>query len=727
MNAPLNTGFTVRTKVRLVRQTEMTECGLACLAMVAGTFGLNVDLGSLRRRFQPSLRGVSLRALIAIADQLGLTARAVKVPLEGLKNLHTPAVLHWDMNHFVVLAEVRRGKALIHNPDGQSRWFSLAELSEHFTGVALELRPADNFERGEQRERLRLSQLWRRMTGLKSALLQVFVLSIVMQAFVLASPYYMQVAIDNALPALDKNLLSVLALGFGLFTLINAGASLLRSFVLLSAGSSLSYGVASNIARRLFRLPVGWFEKRHVGDILSRFQSVTPIQQALTQGAIAAVIDGALAVLILAIMLFYSIELTLIAVTAFVLYAVVRAVSFSLQRDAQEEVIIASGKEQTAMVESVRGIVTLRLFNWETARHALWQSRLTDSVNASIHLSRIGIWQTAGNTLIFGLENIFTIWLAIGFVISGGFSVGMVFAYIAYKTQLVQRVSSLIDQGIAFRMLGLHLGRLSDIALADQDLSFAQAPIIRQRLEGHIELRNVYFRYSPADPWVLNGVSLMVEPGDHIAITGPSGGGKSTLVKLILGLLEPDSGEILVDGLPLKQFGYANYRGQVGAVLQDDHLFAGSIADNIALFEDATDQERIVQSAKAAAIHEDVTRMPMGYETLVGDMGSSISGGQKQRLLLARALYRQPRLLVMDEGTSHLDVGRETSINATLATMSISRIIVAHRAETIRAADRILVADQGKLFELPDELRQGVAASGQSVTEHHESVRAING
>ena len=699
MNAPLHTGFTAAKRVRLVRQTEMTECGLACLAMIAGSYGFDVDLGSLRRRFQPSMRGASLKSLIAMADAMGLSARAVKLPLEELANLHVPAVLHWDMNHFVVVERVKRGKVLIHNPDGRSRWCGLAEVSKHFTGVALELRPADDFETGRQRQTLKLSQLWRRMTGLKRALVQTLVLSLVMQAFVLASPYYMQVALDSVLPALDHDLLTVLALGFGLFTLINGGASLLRSFVLLSAGSSLGYGVASNIARRLFRLPVDWFEKRHVGDILSRFQSVTPIQQALTQGAVGALIDGVLAVLILAVMLFYSIKLTLIALAAFALYAIVRVISFAAQRDAQEEAIVASGKEQTTMVESVRGIVTLRLFNRESARHALWQTKLADSVNANIHLSRIGIWQSVANTLLFGLENILTIWLAIGLVISGGFSVGMVFAYLAYKTQFTQRAASLIDQAINFRMLGLHLDRLSDIALADQDSGFNQPPVARTDLSGRVELRNVRFRYSPTDPWVLDGINLVIEPGEHLAITGPSGGGKSTLVKVMLGLLEPDSGEVLVDGLPLKQFGYSHYREQVGAVLQDDHLFGGSIADNIALFEDSPNMERIFGAAQAAAIHDDIARMPMGYETLVGDMGSSLSGGQKQRLLLARALYRGPALLVMDEGTSHLDSIRERAINETVAKSGITRIIVAHRAETIAAAERLAIVDRGRLHE----------------------------
>jgi ATP-binding cassette, subfamily B, bacterial CvaB/MchF/RaxB len=694
----LELGFLTRSRVRLIRQTEVAECGLASLTMVANYHGLDIDLGTMRRRFVPSLRGAALRSLIGLADKIGLTPRAVKLPLEQLANLYVPAVLHWDMNHYVVLERVKGGKALIHNPDGRSTWMPLAEVSDHFTGVALELRPSDNFETCKQRERLKLSQLWRRMTGMKRALAQVLVLSLVLQAFVLASPYYMQIAIDNALPALDNDLLTVLAIGFGLFTFINAGASLLRSFVLLVAGTTLGFGLASNVARRLFRLPIDWFEKRHTGDILSRFQSIGPIQNMLTQGAVAAIVDGVMAVLTLALMLWYSPLLALIAVIAFALYGLTRIISFSFEREAQEAAIITGGKEQTTLIETLRGMTTLRLFGRETLRHAFWQTRLTDAVNSDVRVARIGIWQSTANVVIFGIENIVTIWLAIGFVISGaGFSVGMVFAFLAYKTQFIQKSAALIDQAIAFKMLGLHLERLSDIALSDEDKSFGQSAEIETVLKGRIELRNVFYRYAPSDPLVLEGVDMVVEPGDYVAITGPSGGGKSTLVKLLLGLVEPDSGELLIDGLPLSRFGHKSYHEQVAAVLQEDSLFAGSLADNIALFDESVDMERVVAAAAAASIHEDVSRMPMQYETLVGDMGSTLSGGQKQRVLLARALYRKPKLLVMDEGTAHLDTMHEQAVNAAIGAMGITRIIIAHRRETIEAAERILVMDNGKL------------------------------
>ncbi|MEN9682740.1 MAG: hypothetical protein RLZZ427_491 [Pseudomonadota bacterium] len=707
----LDLGFLTRSRVRLVRQTEIAECGLASLTMVANFHGLDVDLGTMRRRFAPSLRGAALKTLIGLADRIGLTPRAVKLPLEQLPNLHVPAVLHWDMNHYVVLERVKGGakgfRALIHNPDGRSTWMPLEEVSQHFTGVALELRPSNDFQTGRHRERLRLSQLWQRMTGMGQALVQVLVLTLVLQAFVLASPYYMQLAIDQALPALDHDLLTVLALGFGLFTVINAGASLLRSFVLLVAGTTMSFGLASNIARRLFRLPVDWFEKRHTGDILSRFQSIGPIQTFLTQGAVGALVDGALAILTFGLMLWYSPLLALVAAIAFALYAVVRLISFSFEREAQEASIITHGKEQTTLIETLRGMTTLRLFGRETLRHALWQTKLTDAVNSDVRLARIHIWQATANTLIFGLESIVTIWLAVGFVINGaGFSVGMVFAYISYKTQFMQKAAALIDQGIAFKMLGLHLERLSDIALSDEDKSFGANAEFATDLKGRIELRQVFYRYSPSDPFVLDGADLVIEPGEHVAITGPSGGGKSTLVKLLLGLVEPEAGDVLVDGLPLARFGYKSFHAQIAAVLQEDSLFAGSLAENIALFDDALDMERVIAAAVAASIHDDIARMPMQYETLVGDMGSTLSGGQKQRVLLARALYRQPKVLVMDEGTAHLDAAHEQAVNAAIAAMGITRIIIAHRQETIAQAGRVLVMVGGKLHDLKALIEQ---------------------
>lgn len=709
----LELGLITRSRVRHIRQSEIAECGLACIAMVAGFHGLDIDLGSLRRRVPPSPRGAPLRTLMEISDKVGLTPRAVTLPLEELDDLSVPCILHWDMNHYVVLERVRGKKAIIHNPDGSSGPMTLNEVSKHFTGVALELQPSENFQRGNFREKLRLSQLWQRMTGVKRAIAQVLVLTLVLQAYILATPYYMQIAIDNALPALDLDLLAVLAVGFGLFTLINVGASLLRAFVLLVAGTTLGFSLSSNIARRLFRLPVDWFEKRHTGDILSRFQSVSPIKNLLTQGAVAALVDGLMAILTLTLMFWYSGVLATIALVAFISYCIVRAVSFSFEREAQEASIIMRGKEQSTLIETLRGITTLRLFGRETLRHALWQTKLTDSVNADVRMARISIWQTTANTFVFGLESIVTIYLAVSFVISGdGFSIGMVFAYMAYKSQFIQKATALVDNAVAFRMLGLHLERLSDIALSDEDRSFGDSLHRETELKGQIELRDVFYRYARTDPLVLKGINLIVRQGEFVAVTGQSGGGKTTLVKVLLGLLEPESGQILIDGLPLDRFGHKSYHQQIAAVLQEDSLFAGTLADNIALFDENLDEERVMRAAVAASIHDDISRMPMTYETLVGDMGSTLSGGQKQRVLLARALYREPRILIMDEGTAHLDVEHERAVNSAISEMGITRIVIAHRKETIEAAERLLIMSRGELHEAGREIEAGEDVSG---------------
>jgi ATP-binding cassette subfamily B protein RaxB len=361
-----------------------------------------------------------------VADRLDLVARPVKLPLEQLRSLAVPAILHWDLNHYVVLERVRRDRALIHDPAGRTSWMPLSEVSHHFTGVALELATGDGFVPARERVDVRLSALWGRLRGLGGALGQVLVLSLVMQAFILALPYYTQLAIDRVLPAGDHDLLVVLAMGFGMFLLVNVGAGFLRGFVLLAAGSRLGFGISTNVARRLFRLPVEWFERRETGDVLSRFQSVGPIQQALVEGAVGAILDGLLAVTTLVLLFVYSPTLAAIAVGALLLYVLVRYITFAAERAAQEALIVTAGKEQTTLIESLRGIVALRLTGREMARHALWQTRLADRTNSAIRIGRIGAWQSSANALVFGIENILAIYLAVSLVLSGGFSVGMV-------------------------------------------------------------------------------------------------------------------------------------------------------------------------------------------------------------------------------------------------------------------------------------------------------------
>ena len=691
--------FLRRSRIRLQRQTEIAECGIACLAMVASYHGLRTDIASLRASFAPSSRGTPLQQLIEIADEIGLLPRPVTVSLENIRYLRCPAILHWDMTHYVVLEHVNGKKCLIHDPARFSRNMMLSELSDHFTGVALELMPGGMFERADRRQKLSLSRLWRTITGLRRALLQIFLLTLVMQAYTFALPYYTQIAIDQVLPSDDVSLLSVLAFGFTMFLLVNAGANLLRSLVLLAAGANFGFGVSNNIVGKLFRLPLSWFDKRHVGDILSRFQSVRPIQDLLINGAVATVIDGAMALLLLIVMFFYNITMALVAVGAFVLYLLVRILTYPIERRAQEDVIIAAGFEQTTLIESIRGIVALRLANRENLRQIVWQNRLTDKINADLKQRQITIWQETANLLIFGGEFIASLYIGVVSVLGGGLTLGMLFAFIAYKTQFITKGAALADKFVLFRMIGLHLDRLSDIALTENDVSFRTASRAQTVMTGKIELRDIRFRYARGEPEVLSGVNLTVEAGEHIAITGMSGGGKSTLIKILLGLIEPDEGTVLIDDRPLGLFGHKCAHDQMGGVLQDDILFSGTLLDNITMFDPEPDLAAVQEAARQAAVHTAILELPMQYNTFTGEMGSSLSGGQKQRVILARALYRKPRLLVMDEGTAHLDMQHEHDINEEIRALRVTRIIVAHRRETIASADRVFELSNGRLKE----------------------------
>jgi ATP-binding cassette, subfamily B, bacterial CvaB/MchF/RaxB len=687
-----NFGFSLGAKgrVRHLRQTQSAECGIVCLAMVAQHHEYDVSIAALRRRFSPSTRGIALKSLMTIADRINLAPRALKVPLEELNLLHLPAILHWDLSHYVVIEKIDKGKVLIHDPAQYSAWMTYEEVSKHFTGVALELRPTGNFSVEEESTKIKIAQLWSSFSGLKRAVFQLLLLSILVQIAITASPYFMQLVVDKVIDTQDYNLLFVLALGFGFIILFQVISSFLRAFVILWAGTHLSYGLAVDLARRLFRLPIAWFEKRHVGDVLSRFQSVIPIQEFLLTGAIAAFIDGGMAFFTFAIMLYYSPLLAFISLLFLTGLIIWRTILFMAEKRAIEETIVSKAIEQSNLIETIQGITTLRLFNRESYRHSFWQSKLTNSMNAEVRLSRIGIWQQSGNMLLTGLENVVTIYIAANLVLAGGFSVGMIFAFIAYQGQFSAKSLNLVEQFIKFRLLSLHIDRLSDIALAKEDVSFMCSTENSQRLIGRIELKNVSYRYSADEPLVLDNVNLVVEPGEHLAITGPSGGGKSTLVKLLLGLVEPDSGEILVDGVPLRLFGYQNFHEQTSAILQEEALFAGSIADNIALFDDKVDMNRVQSAALAGAFHKDVTDMPLQYETLIGESGTSLSGGQKQRLMFARALYREPKLLVIDEGTAHLDSYNERLVNDSICELGITRISIAHRQETLKIADRVV-------------------------------------
>ncbi|MGY0612273.1 MULTISPECIES: peptidase domain-containing ABC transporter [unclassified Luteimonas] len=695
-------GFFARREVRLLQQSEAAECGIACLGMVAGFHGHHVSLVELRRLFSVSMAGTTLADLVDFADRLGLAARALRLELDQVALLSRPAILHWDLNHFVVLAKVSRRGFLVFDPASGHRWISREELSARFTGVALELTPTRDFSVKAPGQALGLADFCANVVGLKRYLALVLCLSIVLQTLMIAGPYYMQLVVDDVLMTSDMQLLLVLALGFSMLLVFEVIAEGLRGLALLHLGSLMSLQMTVNLFHHLVRLPLAYFEKRHMGDIVSRFGSLSYVKDLLTKGLVEALIDGVMVVAVVVVLFIYSRLLASIVVVAAILYALVRLIMYRSLRDASMAEIMARANENTSFMETVRGIQTIKLFGAEAKREGLWRNLLTNATNKKLRLGVFNVSYRGINRLLFGVENIVVVYVAAKLVVAGGFSVGMLFAFIAYKTQFMGKFSSLVEKGIEFRMLSLHFDRVGDVALSKRE-DVGGGAAANHRVEGALELRNIAFRYAEAGRDLVSGLSLDIRPGEFVAIVGPSGYGKTTVMKLMLGLLDPTEGEVLVDGVPLRQVGLDRYRRQVAAVMQEDQLLSGSIVDNIAFFDEKVDMARTVSCARMAAMDEAIRAMPMGYNSLIGDMGSSLSGGQKQRLLLARALYRQPSILFLDEATSHLDARTEAGINVALRQLRITRVVIAHRSETIACADRVIdlstidIAARGRL------------------------------
>lgn len=678
-------------------QTESTECGLACLAMVADAHGLHVNPRELRQRFPPSVKGTKLSRLIQISQQLGFNARPLRVEMEHLDQIGMPCILHWDLNHFVVLAKVKKTKIIIVDPASGERQLSLSEASNHFTGIALELSPSADFRPRKATLRISLRQLTGPIIGLRRAISQIFLLSIALQIFVILAPFLTQWVVDQVLVSADKGLLTVLALGFGLSLLLQIATGLFRGWSIVYLSTRLGLQWLGNVFAHLLRLPLVFFEKRNIGDITSRISSVSTIQKTMTTSFVEAIIDGLMAIVTFALMLIYSWKLALVTLCAVALYLCIRVLAFRTLRDSSERQLVAAAKQQTHLLESLRGMQSLKVAGAESRRRVMYENLMVDTVNQDVRIAQMGLGFNGASQFVFGIERIAVIWIGALLALEGVFSVGMLIAFLAYKDQFAQRMGALIDKGIEFRMLRLHGERLADIVLTppEETPDFEAMP----PSEAGIEVENLCFRYSDEEPWVLKDLSFSVAPGESVALVGASGCGKTTLVKLLLGLLEPVSGCIRVGGQDLHKAGPANIRKLVGAVMQDDQLFGGNIADNISFFDPLMDQARVEQAARMAAIHDEIVAMPMGYYSLVGDMGSSLSGGQKQRVILARALYRNPKLLFLDEATSHLDVANEQLVNVAVKQLDVTKVIVAHRPETIASADRALVLDGGRIAQ----------------------------
>ncbi|MEB6369267.1 peptidase domain-containing ABC transporter [Klebsiella michiganensis] len=679
-----------RRRVPVIHQTETSECGLACLAMICGHFGKNIDLISLRRKFNLSARGANLAGINSIAEQLGMVTRALSLELDELDALKTPCILHWDFSHFVVLVSVKRNRYVLHDPARGRRNVGLEEMTRYFTGVALEVWPGSEFSAETTQNRIHLRSLINSIYGIKSTLAKIFCLSVVIEAINLVMPVGTQLVMDHAIPAGDRGLLTLISAGLMFFILLRAATGMLRAWSSLVMGTLINVQWQSGLFNHLLRLPLAYFERRKLGDIQSRFGSLDTLRATFTTSVVGAIMDSIMVVGVFVMMLLYGGYLTWIVLGFTTVYVLIRLVTYGYYRQISEETLVRGARASSYFMETLYGIATVKIQGMAERRGTHWLNLKIDAINSGIKLTKMDLFFGGINTFVAACDQVAILWLGTSLVIDNQMTIGMFVAFGSFRGQFSDRVASLTNFLLQLRMMSLHNERIADIALHEKEEKKPELDIVADMGPVSLDTADLSYRYDSQSAPVFSGLNLSVTPGESVAITGTSGAGKTTLMKVLCGLFEPDTGKVLVNGTDIRQLGINNYHRMIACVMQDDRLFSGSIRENICGFSEEMDEAWMIECARASYIHDVIMKMPMGYETLIGELGEGLSGGQKQRIFIARALYRRPGILFMDEATSSLDTESERFVNVAIRNMNITRVIIAHRETTLRTVDRII-------------------------------------
>lgn len=698
-------------KLSLIMQDSNEESLIACIVMIATYYGLECDWNKIRKKNKLTDGWENKNASINIADKLGINARFIEVGNAELTKLELPSILQWDENHTVILSAINGDCFTVYDPACGIKTIEKAELDEHFTGYVMECRQAKNFNGNEKGDKkLHLSDLWNNSKGLKTGLIQLLIISFMIEVLTVSLPFLTQLIVDDVLVNNDYDLLALLGIGFSVIMVLRTITEYFRSYVLMFFGNKISFQFSLNICSHLLRLPVEFFDSRHMGDIVSRYNSANDIKEFLTSSVVVALVDGVMVLGTLTLMFIYSPLLTMIALLSILIYGIIRISMYHSFFIRNEERLIAYAEENSNFMENVSGILSIKLFGMEANRLSLWQIYLVKALNSGIRLHRLVMLNTFFNGLLYGLEIVLIAYLGALLVLEKEMSVGMLLAFLTHKDNLLQKSFRLLDTIVSFKMLNVHLGRISDIALTkkEQCIEKKSEQCVVVPSKSFFEVNNLAYKYEKNKNFLFHNISLQADKEESICIIGESGCGKSTLIRVLASLYSATSGDIHLEGISVNDLGLREFRNNIGAVLQNDILLQGTIAENICFFDPMPDFDRIQYVSKLAAIHENILEKTEQYETRVGNLGVGLSGGEVQRILIARALYKQPKILFLDEATSHLDMETERQVNIAISEMKITRIMVAHRLETIKTADKIFkLTPTGLLPIMKDSIEGG--------------------
>jgi ATP-binding cassette, subfamily B, bacterial len=708
--------FHSRRRVPVKLQLNAVECGAACLAMILSYFGRPTQVADCREKLGVGRDGVSAETIVRAAREYGLRVKAYSIEdLAEFQYVPLPAIAHWNFEHFVVIEHWSPQQVDIIDPGSGRRRLKPVQFETAFTGIVLTFEPGVQFDRQPTRASFSWSSyLLTHVMQIPGLLLQILIASFLLQIFGLALPILTKVLVDQVLPQQGMDIMPLLGIGMIILVIAQVVTHYLRARFLIYLQARLDTRLMLSFFEHLLTLPFRFFEQRTTGDLLMRLSSNAIIRETLTSQTLSILLDGVFVVGYLALLLVQQPWFGLAVFGVGILQILFLLITKNSMHDLMQQDLWAQAESQGYLVEALKGIETIKASGAEDRTLEHWSNLFIKQMNISLRRNHLAAALDTAMLTLRTFSPLLLLWLGAIYVLKGNLSLGTMLAFNAIAIATLTPLASLVGNGQHLQLVGAHLERLADALEASSEQEIQQVQTA-PKLTGHLELDQVSFRYDAHGPWVLRNISLSIAPGEKIALVGRSGSGKSTLAKLLLGLYLPSEGEICYDYLPLQTLNWRSLRSQFGVVLQEPAIFSGSIRQNITLNHPHLSLEQVIQAAKLAAIHEDIIQLPMGYETRIAEGGSGLSGGQLQRLAIARALAHQPAILVLDEATSHLDVKTEHQVEQHLSRLSCTRIVIAHRLSTVKNADRILVMDVGCIVEQGNHVellqRQGLYTS----------------
>ena len=695
-------GLVRRTHSRRVHplaQMSKVECGLTCLAMMLTYYGRKTSVSELRTRFSVGRDGASALGIVKAARNMGMRVKALSLQHTEMRRILLPAIVHWEFNHFLIVERWSPKRVYVVDPAQGRRKLTAEEFDVGFTGIAISLEPSANFDRNTPPSPVSLRSYM--VQGIKQApgaLLQIVWLRLSSRFFGLVMPFMTKIVIDQILPFKISNMMTVLGLGMILLFSAQTITTLLREWLLVYLRARIDIHMMLGFFKHLLSLPYSFFLQRSSGDLLTRMASNMTIRDILSSNLIGTMLDSSMVIVYLLILLSQSLPFTLLTLAIGVVQMLFIIFTYSPIRELARQELNSQGKSQGYLAEALNGIATVKAAGAEEEVYDRWSNYFFDQLSVSVRRGYFSSLASAIMSVIGSFSSIALLWLGAVQVLNGSMSVGTMLALNTLAGSFLGPLSSLVGRAQQLQLVQANLERLTDITAAEpeQHKQVVQSP---PKLSGHVQMENVGFRYSSDSAEVLRSISLTIRAGQKIAIVGRTGSGKSTLGRLLLGLSLPTSGTISYDGIPLQHMRCQEVRRQFGVVMQDTVIFSGTILENLTLNNPKMNREQAMHAAKIAAIHEDIMKMPMGYDTFVGEGGSALSGGQRQRMAIARAVAHNPVMLLLDEATSSLDVITEQRVAEHLQSFACTQVIIAHRLSTIRKADIILALDEGMIVE----------------------------